>query len=284
MGGPMVGRSGSEFVRLTATVRDERFTFADLREVFAKANELKSGDVLAGLAARSERERVAAKRVLADLTLAEVVAHPLIDPATDEVSRLILDTQDHAAFAPIRGLTVGELREYLLLDETGAAEIRAIQPGITPEVAAAVAKLMSNKDLALVREQGPGRDSVSQHDGRGRGVLGVRVQPNHPADDLGGILFSAVDGLLYGCGDAMLGVNPVNESVATTDGHPPGPRPPDRVQRDPDASLLPGAHHDSARRDGARCAGRPPLPVGRREPRGRCASFGVSLALLQRGA
>jgi ethanolamine ammonia-lyase large subunit len=202
-------------VRLTATVRDERFTFADLREVFAKANEQKSGDGLAGLAARSERERVAAKRALADLTLAEVVDHPLIDPDDDEVSRLILDTLDRDAFAPIAGLTVGEFREFLLEDSTGEAEFRSIRSGITPEVAAAVAKLMSNKDLAIagskVRNVTRCRNTMG-----GRGVMGVRVQPNHPSDDIGGILLSAVDGLLFGCGDAVIGVNPVGESVEST--------------------------------------------------------------------
>ncbi len=153
--------------------------------------------------------------MLADLTLAEVVSNPLIDPDSDEVSRLILDTLDRAAFAALDDLTVGEFREFLLRDETGEAELRAIGPGITPEVAAAVAKLMSNKDLALVgskvRNITRCRNTLGE-----RGVLGVRVQPNHPADDLGGILFSAVDGLLYGCGDAVLGVNPVGESVETT--------------------------------------------------------------------
>ena len=202
-------------LRLTATVRDERFTFSDLREVFARANEEKSGDGLAGLVARSERERVAAKRAIADLTLAEVVDHPLIDPDDDEVSRLILDGLDRDAFAPIAGLTVGEFRELLLDDATGEAEFRAIRPGITPEVAAAVAKLMSNKDLASpaarLRVVTRCRNTMG-----GRGVMGVRVQPNHPADDIGGILFSAVDGLLFGCGDAVLGVNPVGESVETT--------------------------------------------------------------------
>ncbi len=202
-------------MRLAATVRDERFIFADLRDVFAKANEEKSGDRLAALAAQSERERVAAKRVLADLTLREIADHPLIEPDHDEVSRLILDTLDRAAFAPIAGLTVGEFREFLLDDATGEPEIKAIQRGITPEIVAAVAKLMSNKDLALagskVRNVTRCRNTMG-----GRGVMGVRVQPNHPADDLGGILVSAVDGLLFGCGDAVLGVNPVGESIETT--------------------------------------------------------------------
>jgi ethanolamine ammonia-lyase large subunit len=202
-------------LKLTATVRDERFTFPDLRTVFARANEEKSGDRLAGIAASSERERVAAKRVLADLTLAEIVENPLVDPDGDEVSRLILDTLDRGAFAPIAGLTVGEFRELLLDDAVGEAELKALQPAISPEVAAAVAKLMSNKDLVLasskVRNVTRCRNTMG-----GRGTFGVRVQPNHPADDLGGILVSAIDGLLFGCGDAVIGVNPVSESVEAT--------------------------------------------------------------------
>jgi ethanolamine ammonia-lyase large subunit len=197
-----------------ATVRDERFTFADLREVFARANEAKSGDQLAGIAARSERERVAAKRVLADLRLSEIVEQPLIDPDRDEVSRLILDTFDRDGFAAVRSLTVGELRELLLDDATGEEELHRLQPALTPEVVAAVAKLLSNKDLVLaagkVRNVTRCRNTLGQ-----RGVLGIRTQPNHPADDLGGILLAAVDGLLFGCGDAVIGVNPAAESVDT---------------------------------------------------------------------
>src|SRR4051794_34893384 len=136
-------------VRLETNVRAERFAFADLREVFAKANEEKSGDRLAGLAAASERERVAAKRVLAGLTLAEIVDRPLIDPDDDEVSALILDGLDRDGFAAIGGLTVGEFREFLLDDAVGEDELRRLHTAITPEVAAAVAKLMSNKDLVL---------------------------------------------------------------------------------------------------------------------------------------
>src|SRR6476619_7025659 len=127
----------------------ERFVFRDLRELFAKANEEKSGDQLAGLAARSERERVAAKCKLADLSLAEIIQQPLIDPSADEVSRLILQTFDEEAFRPIRSMTVGEFREYILTETTGEAELRRIQPGITPEIVAAAAKIMSNKDLIL---------------------------------------------------------------------------------------------------------------------------------------
>src|SRR4051812_31969228 len=145
-----VRSTGESRLNLSAVVRDERFVFGDLREVFARANEEKSGDRLAGLAARSERERVAAKLVLADVELGEIVDHPVIDPDTDEVARLIADTLDDGAFGEIRGLTVGEFREFLLDDEVGDEELRRIHRGIAPDVASAVARLMSNKDLVLV--------------------------------------------------------------------------------------------------------------------------------------
>src|SRR5207245_8394994 len=127
----------------------ERFTFSDLRELFAKANEIKSGDQLAGIAARSERERVAAKRQLADLSLAEIVQRPLIDPSDDDVSRLILDTFDEQSFQQIRSMTVGEFREYILDDTTDEMELKKLQRSVIPEIAAAVAKIMSNKDMIL---------------------------------------------------------------------------------------------------------------------------------------
>ncbi len=197
-----------------ATIRNESFTFADLREVFAKANEEKSGDRLAGLAARTERERVAAKRVLADVRLGEILDQPLIDPDHDEVSRLILESVDPDRFRPLRSLTVGEFREYLLDDTVDEEALRQLQRAITPEMAAAAAKLMSNKDLILaaakIRNVTRCRNTMGQ-----RGVLGIRLQPNHPADDLGGILLAAVDGLLFGCGDAVIGVNPATDSVDT---------------------------------------------------------------------
>jgi ethanolamine ammonia-lyase large subunit len=190
----------------------ERFTFSDLRELFAKANEEKSGDQLAGIAARSERERVAAKRKLADLTLDEIVQQPLIDPEKDEVSRLILDTFDQDAFQPIKNLTVGEFRDYILDDKTSEASLKQIQQAIIPEIAAAVAKIMGNKDLILaaarIRNVTRCRNTLGE-----RGVLAIRVQPNHPVDDVSGILLAAFEGLLYGCGDAVIGVNPASDSV-----------------------------------------------------------------------
>ncbi len=195
-----------------ATLRAERFTFADLRDVLAKANEEKSGDQLAGIAAHSERERVAAKLALAEVTLGEIVDRPVLEPDTDDVGRLLLDTLDHAIFQQYRSMTVGAFREWLLNDATGEEQLRTVQNAIHPDVAAAVAKLMGNKDLVVaaskIRNVTRCRNTMGQ-----RGVLGVRVQPNHPADDVAGILLAAADGLLFGCGDAVIGVNPAAESV-----------------------------------------------------------------------
>ena len=186
----------------------------DLRTLFAHANEEKSGDQLAGIAARSERERVAAKCALADLSLATIVANPLIDPGKDDVTGLILETHDRESFAAIKSMTVGEFREFILRDETTEQELKRLHWAITPEIAAAVAKIMSNKDLVLaaakIRVITRCRNTMGE-----RGVLGIRLQPNHPADDLGGILLSSLDGLLFGCGDAVIGVNPATDSVET---------------------------------------------------------------------
>jgi ethanolamine ammonia-lyase large subunit len=185
-----------------------------LRELFARANEEKSGDQLAGIAAQSEQERVAAKHALADLSLQEIVENPLIPPEEDDVTRLILETYDKEGFKRIKSMTVGELREFILSDETSGAELKRLHWAITPEIAAAVAKLMSNKDLVLaaskIRVVTHCRNTMGE-----RGVLGIRLQPNHPADDIAGILLAAFDGLLYGCGDAVIGVNPATDSVET---------------------------------------------------------------------
>jgi ethanolamine ammonia-lyase large subunit len=190
----------------------ERFHFRDLRELFAKANEVKSGDQLAGIAATSERERVAAKEKLADLPLKEIVANPLISPDEDDVSRVIFETHDQETFASISSMTAGEFRDFILSDETNQTEMERLRWAITPEIAAAAARLMSNKDLVLaaskIRIVTRCRNTMGQ-----RGVLGIRLQPNHPADDVAAILLSAFDGLLYGCGDAVIGVNPATDSV-----------------------------------------------------------------------
>ena len=183
--------------------------FADLRELFARANEVKSGDQLAGIAARSEQERVAAKYALADTQLTEILAKPLLE---DEVTRLIYDSFDETAFVPIRSMTVGALREHILSDLISGDNLKSLQPGLMPEMAAAVAKIMSNKDLVLaaakIRNVTRCRNTLGQP-----GVLAIRTQPNHPADDAGGILLAAFEGLLYGCGDAVIGVNPATDSI-----------------------------------------------------------------------
>jgi ethanolamine ammonia-lyase large subunit len=190
----------------------EQSGFDDLRELLAKANEDKSGDQLAGIAAASERERIAAKRALADLPLLALLNRPVIPPETDEVSRLIVESHDASAFQRVRSMTVGEFRGFILDDQTTGDDLKALKWGITPEMAAAVAKLMSNKDLVLaaakIRNLTRCRNTMGE-----RGVLGIRLQPNHPTDDLGGILLAAFDGLLYGCGDAVIGVNPAADSV-----------------------------------------------------------------------
>lgn len=196
-----------------STIRSERFTFADLRELLAKANEAKSGDQLAGVAAQSERERVAAKSALADVTVGEIVDRPVIEPDNDEVARLIAAQVDESALRPLRPITIGELRERLLEDDAlSQAQCGEYQRALGPDVVAAVAKLMSNKDLILaaskIRNVTRCRNTMGE-----RGVLGIRIQPNHPSDDLAGILLSAVDGMLFGCGDAVIGVNPAAESV-----------------------------------------------------------------------
>lgn len=204
-------------MQLATTVRSVRFVFADLKSVLAKANEVKSGDQLAGIAAESERERVAAKMVLADLPLGYIADTPVIDPQSDDVSRRILDSYDKPTFAAWRSKTVGEFREWLLSDAATGSSIAAVQKSVLPEVAAAVAKIMSNKDLVFaaskIRNVTRCRNTIGDS-----GVLAVRVQPNHPSDDMAGILWSAVDGLLFGCGDAVIGVNPASESVAVVEG------------------------------------------------------------------
>ncbi len=192
----------------------EHFVFRDLRDLLAKANEEKSGDQLASIAARSERERVAAKRKLADLSLGEIVSQPLIDPASDDVSRLLLESYDAKRFQRIQSITVGEFREFILDDATVEEQLKELQWAILPEIAAAVGKIMSNKDLILaaakIRNVTRCRNTMGE-----RGVLGIRTQPNHPVDDLGGILLAAFEGLLFGCGDAVIGVNPASDSVET---------------------------------------------------------------------
>ena len=196
------------------TVGGERHHFEDLRTLLAKATPLRSGDRLAGLAAATAAERVAAQMALADLPLRAFLSQSVVPYETDEVTRLIVDTHDAAAFAPVAHLTVGGFREWLLSDAAGAAELAALAPGLTPEMAAAVSKIMRLQDLVLAA----GKCRVVT---RFRGTIGlpgrlsVRLQPNHPTDDPRGIAAAIVDGLLYGSGDACIGINPASDNPAT---------------------------------------------------------------------
>jgi ethanolamine ammonia-lyase large subunit len=191
----------------------ERHRFGDLKDVLAKASHLRSGDELAGVAAATDAQRVAARSVLAELPLSTFLNEPIVAYETDEVTRLIIDSHDAAVFAPIRHLTVGGLRDWLLSYQATPQRLTALAPGITPEMAAAVTKLMRNQDLISVASRC--RVTTAFRNTQGLpGRLGSRLQPNHPTDDLRGIGASTIDGLLLGCGDAVIGVNPATDNVA----------------------------------------------------------------------
>ena len=198
----------------TTTLAGTRHTFADLKAVLAAASPARSGDVLAGIAARSMEERVAARYVLADLPLTTFLTDTVIPYESDEVTRLIVDSHHARAFAPVSHLTVGGLREWLLSDSATMAALTELAPGLTPEMVAAVSKLMRNQDLIAVARKCEVISAFRNTLGT-RGTLSVRIQPNHPTDDPAGILASLVDGLLLGCGDAVIGINPASDSVET---------------------------------------------------------------------
>ena len=194
------------------TVSGTVHRFTDLKDLLAKATPLRSGDVLAGIAAATQEERMAARMALADLPLRQLLEQAVVPYDEDEVTRLIADTHDAAAFAPIAHLTVGDFRNWLLADSTGSDALAAVAPGVTPEMAAAVSKLMRNQDLILAAKKcrvvTRFRDTIGLP-----GRLSVRIQPNHPTDDARGIAASIFDGLLYGCGDAVIGINPAGDGL-----------------------------------------------------------------------
>ncbi len=195
------------------TVNGQRFVFPDLGTLFARATPARSGDQLAGIAAASATERVAAQCALAEVPLSEIVARPLIPYESDEVTRLILDTHDAAALAPVASLTVGGFRDWLLAQPPEAlAELR---PGLTPEIVAAVSKIMRLQDLIAVAARCQVTTAFRNTIGL-PGRMAVRLQPNHPVDDPGGVAASILDGLLLGSGDAVIGVNPATDSVEMT--------------------------------------------------------------------
>nr|WP_315208018.1 ethanolamine ammonia-lyase subunit EutB [uncultured Albidiferax sp.] len=194
------------------TVGAHTYRFRDLRDLLAKATPLRSGDVLAGVAAGNAQERVAAQMALADLPLATFLNLQVVPYESDEVTRLIIDSHDTAAFAPIRHLTVGDFRNWLLGDAVDSATLAVVAPGITPEMAAAVSKIMRNQDLILVAKKCRVITAFRSTIGLEQ-RLSTRLQPNHPTDDTSGIAASVLDGLLYGSGDAVIGINPATDNV-----------------------------------------------------------------------
>lgn len=203
-------------MKYTASIQGRGYAFADLKTLLAKASPLRSADELAGIAAESEEERAVAQRVLAEVPLRQFFEEPLIPPEDDEVSRLIFETPDNAAFAPISALTVGEFREWLLSDTTADEAIARIRTGLMPEMAAAVSKIMRNQDLIAVAKRCTVTTRFRNTIGLS-GRLSTRLQPNHPTDDPRGIAASILDGLLYGNGDAVIGINPATDSPKNVD-------------------------------------------------------------------
>ena len=199
--------------RFSHTIDSHVYQFASLKELLAKATPPRSGDVLAGVAAASARERVAAQLALAEVPLALFLNEALVPYEDDEVTRLIFDSHERAAFAPISHLCVGDFRDWLLDDATDTAMLVRVAAGITPEMAAAVSKIMRLQDLVLVARKCKVVTAFRNTLGL-EGGLSTRLQPNHPTDDATGIAASILDGLLLGSGDAVIGINPATDNVA----------------------------------------------------------------------
>jgi ethanolamine ammonia-lyase large subunit len=193
------------------TIQHKTYQFDDLRTLLAKATSFRSGDALAGLAAGSYEERVAAQMTLADVPLKTFLQEAIIPYERDEITRLIIDTHDATAFAAVSHFTVGQLRDWLLSDAADAITLQQLAPGLTPEMVAAVSKLMRNQDLISVAQKCEVVTRFRNTIGL-RGHLSVRLQPNHTTDDPKGIAASIIDGLLYGSGDAVIGINPATDS------------------------------------------------------------------------
>ncbi len=210
---PNSGKTAHLGVPFASIIAGVRYAFPDLRTLLAKASPARSGDRLARLAADSDAERVAAQMALADVPLKQFLSEEIVPAESDEVSRLIFESHDAAAFATVSSLTVGAFRDWLLSDAATTEALAALAPGVTPEMAAAVSKLMRNQDLILVARKisvvTRFRNTIGLP-----GRLSVRLQPNHPTDDLRGIAASVVDGLLLGAGDAVIGINPATDSAA----------------------------------------------------------------------
>jgi ethanolamine ammonia-lyase large subunit len=194
------------------SIGTRRYRFDDLRTLLARASPLRSGDQLAGVAAADRTERVAAQMALAEVPLARFLQEQVVPYEADEVTRLIIDQHDAPAFAPVAHLTVGDFRNWLLGDAAHTESLRALAPGLTPEMVAAVSKLCRVQDLALIARK---CEVVTRFRGTIglRGRLSTRLQPNHPTDDMAGIAASLIDGLLMGSGDAVIGINPATDNV-----------------------------------------------------------------------
>ncbi|QEW06479.1 ethanolamine ammonia-lyase subunit EutB [Nitrincola iocasae] len=190
---------------------EQRYQFQDLKTLMARATPLRSGDCLAGLAAQDAQERIAAQMLLADVPLKTFLNEALIPYETDEVTRLILDTHDTLAFAPVAHLTVGDFRDWLLSEQADTLTLQALAPGLTPEMVAAVSKIMRIQDLISVAAKCEVITRFRNTLGL-QGHLATRLQPNHPTDDPAGIAASVLDGLLYGSGDAVIGINPATDN------------------------------------------------------------------------
>lgn len=195
-------------MKLTTRLFGETYAFSNVKEVLAKANEIKSGDVLAGIAARDAKERVAAKIVLSELTVKDVTENPVVPYEQDEVTRICIDDLNREAYSRLSGMTIGELRDHIL--SCGEQELSTLGRGLAPECAAAVAKLMGNMDLVYAASRIRIEATCCTTIG-GPGVLASRLQPNHPSDDPDGITASVLEGLSYGAGDAVIGLNPVDD-------------------------------------------------------------------------
>ncbi|GKV56105.1 ethanolamine ammonia lyase large subunit [Sporosarcina sp. NCCP-2222] len=199
-------------MNLSTVLGGERYVFADLKEVLAKANEEKSGDRLAGIAAETVQERIAAKAVVSDLLVSDIRNNPLIPIETDEVSRIIEGDINERVYNEIKNWSIAELREYILSNDVGDRELKRLSRGLTSEVIAAVTKLMSNLDLVHAANKIEILSTCNITIGQ-KGTLSSRLQPNHPTDNIDGIIASLKEGLSYGIGDAVIGINPVDDSV-----------------------------------------------------------------------
>lgn len=202
-------------MRLKSLVGSTTYSFSSVKEVLGRANELKSGDQMAGLAARSEAERVAAKDVLSDLLVRDLRNSPAVPYEQDEVTRLIQDAVDENIYNQIKNWTISDLREYILSEKTTEEDISRLRGGLTSEVIAAVAKLMTNLDLIYASHKMHVEATCNTTCGR-PGTLSSRLQPNHTLDGIEGIRASLYEGLSYGCGDVLIGLNPVGDSAAGT--------------------------------------------------------------------